>query len=176
MDLSTPDRLLLAVAVVLLTALVCWELRAASPFIDIRMLVAGTGRSTSATALLLVPSFMVGAITPALGSACLICLTAATPLWALAGVSVLFGVSNGLNVVGNQTAMYEQAPGAQIGTAAGLLRTFMYLGAILSASLISITFGQRATDTGLHGLAVILTCASVPLVVGIVLGIRRRRR
>jgi hypothetical protein len=49
-----------------------------------------------------------------------------------------FGVSNGFTIVGNQAAMYAQAPGEQIGTAAGLLRTSQYLGAILVLAAASV--------------------------------------
>ena len=72
-------------------------------------------------------------------------------------ISVVFGAQNGLNIVANQTAMYAQAPADSTGAAAGILRTFMYLGAIASAGLISLSFGHAATDAGLHRLAVILS-------------------
>jgi len=39
----------------------------------------------------------------------------------------------------------------------------MYLGAIASAGLISLSFGHAATDAGLHRLAVILTAAAAGL-------------
>jgi predicted MFS family arabinose efflux permease len=68
----------------------------------------------------------------------------------LIAASVLFGTANGLTNVAVQTNLYLQAPAAQIGTASGLLRTCGYIGAIFSSSLISITFGDHATDTGLH--------------------------
>ena len=74
-------------------------------------------------------------------------------MWILAAVSVVFGVQNGLSLVTNQAAMYVQAPAAQTGTAAGLLRTFMYLAAIASAGITGFAFGARATDAGLHHLA-----------------------
>ena len=60
-------------------------------------------------------------------------------------------------------ASYAQAPADATGTAAGILRTFMYLGAIASASLISLSFGRAATDSGLHRLAVMLTVAATGL-------------
>jgi hypothetical protein len=59
--------------------------------------------------------------------------------------------------------MYAQAPADSTGTAAGILRTFMYLGAIASAGLISLSFGHAATDAGLHRLAAILTVAAIGL-------------
>jgi MFS family permease len=147
------------------------------------------GFSASASGLLLMPSFVVAAIISALaarrrrvwgplvagtvaltaGSASLLLLGHDVGVAALFGVSVIFGVQNGFNLVANQAALYAQAPGDQIGTAAGLLRTSMYLGAIASASLLSITLGARATDAGLHTLAVVLTVSAAALVVSILL-------
>jgi MFS family permease len=141
------------------------------------------GLSAADAGFLLVPSFAVAAVVSALtarhsriwpllvagaaalavGSAGLLLLTSRSPLWLLLVISVVFGAQNGLNVVTNQTAMYTQAPADSTGTAAGMLRTFMYLGAIASASLISLSFGHAATDAGLHRLAVILTAAASAL-------------
>jgi len=141
------------------------------------------GLSPAAAGLLMVPSFVIAAVVSAFaarhrrvwpllvvgaaalaaGSAGLLLLTAHSPLWLLLVVSIVFGAQNGLNIVTNQTAMYAQAPADATGTAAGILRTFMYLGAIASASLISLSFGRAATDAGLHRLATILTIAGVAL-------------
>lgn len=154
------------------------------------------GLSPAASGLLLMPSFVVaatvstvttrrrhgrgplllGATVLVVGSGCLLFLTAGTPLWALVGVSVIFGVQNSLNFVGNQAAMYAQAPDDQIGTAAGLLRTAQYLGAILSASLISITYGERATSAGLHGLATVLSIVAAVLLILLLLSGRNLGR
>jgi MFS family permease len=143
------------------------------------------GLSAADAGLLMVPSFAVAAAVSALaarhsriwpllvagaaalaaGSAGLLLLTGRSPLWLLLVISVVFGAQNGLNVVTNQTAMYAQAPADSTGTAAGMLRTFMYLGAIASASLISLSFGHAATDAGLHRLAIILTVAALALLV-----------
>jgi MFS family permease len=109
------------------------------------------------------PLLVAGAATLVAGSAGLLLLTGRSPLWLLLAVSVVFGAQNGLNVVTNQAAMYAQAPADSVGTAAGMLRTFMYLGAMASASLISLSFGRAATDSGLHHLAVILTIAAAVL-------------
>jgi MFS family permease len=118
---------------------------------------------------------VIGTVALVVGSCWLLLFDAHTPIWAFVGVSAVFGVSNGLNIVGNQAAMYGQAPADQIGTAAGLLRTSQYLGAILSTSLISISYGQRATDAGLHTLAAVLAAASALLLVATVFdrGLRR---
>ena len=100
----------------------------------------------------------------------LVALILGGALWLLLAISVVFGAQNGLNVVTNQTAMYAQAPADSTGTAAGMLRTFMYLGAIASASLISLSFGPAATDAGLHRLAVILTAAAAALLAATLAG------
>jgi MFS family permease len=216
MSLASPRWWLLGVTVVLLTALTARELRARTPFLDVRMLARNraltttyvrfavtmlitygfiygwtpwleqsAGLSAADAGLLMVPSFVVaavgsalaarhsrvwpllvaGAATLAAGSAGLLLLTGRSPLWLLLLISVVFGAQNGLNVVTNQAAMYAQAPDCSTGTAAGMLRTFMYLGAIASASLISLSFGHAATDAGLHRLAVILTVAAGGLLV-----------
>jgi MFS family permease len=86
----------------------------------------------------------------------------------LVGVGVLFGIPNGLNVVGNQAAMYAQSPAGDTGTAAGLFRTSQYIGAIFSSSLIGLVYGTRAGDSGLHQLAVIFIVATVVLLVATV--------
>ena len=57
----------------------------------------------------------------------------------------------------------DVSPAEQTGAAAGLLRTFMYLGAIASAGLIGLAYGHRATDAGLHRLAAVLTVVALAL-------------
>jgi len=90
--------------------------------------------------------------------------TAGLPL--LIGLGLLFGLPNGLNMVGNQAALYSQAPADQIGTAAGLSRTAQYLGAIFSSSLIGLYYGDRATDSGLHSLTwIFIVLAGILLVI-----------
>jgi MFS family permease len=68
-------------------------------------------------------------------------------------LSALSGVTNGLSNFANQTTLYTQAPGDTVAIAAGLFRTFGYIGAIFSASLISVSFGARTSDAGFHRLA-----------------------
>jgi len=216
MSLASPRWWLLGVTAVLLAALTARELRARTPFLDVRMLARNraltttyvrlgitmlitygfiygwtpwleqsAGLSAADAGFLMMPSFVVAAVVSALaarrrriwpllvtgaavlaaGSAGLLLLTGRSPLWLLLVISIAFGAQNGMNVVTNQTAMYAQAPADSTGTAAGMLRTFMYLGAIASAGLISLSFGPAATDAGLHRLALILTVAAAALLV-----------
>ena len=83
-------------------------------------------------------------------------VTHASSIYLLVGMTLLFGFTNGLSSFANQAALYLQAPAEDIAVAAGLYRTSAYVGAIFSSSLIGITFGKAATDSGLHSLAWIL--------------------
>jgi MFS family permease len=146
------------------------------------------GMSAAEAGLLMVPGFAVAAVVSGWASrssrlkllltggaaalagvsASMMVLDGTASVWVLVAVSVVFGVQNGLNIVTNQAAMYAQAPADATGTAAGLLRTSMYMGAIVSASLISLSYGREATDAGLHRLGLLLTVASVALLIATV--------
>ena len=54
-----------------------------------------------------------------------------------------------------------QAPADQVGTAAGLFRTFSYLGSIASSTVTGIVFRHDVTDSGLHLVALVLVGVSV---------------
>ncbi|TPW71828.1 MFS transporter [Schumannella sp. 10F1B-5-1] len=83
-----------------------------------------------------------------------------TPLWMLVGAAVVMGVSQGLGNVTNQQALIAVAPAAQMGSAAGLMRTFFYLGAILSGASTALLFGEAADTDGLHRVAIVSLVAS----------------
>jgi hypothetical protein len=130
--------------------------------------VATVVSALGARARRLWPPLVTGAAVLAVGSALLLVLRAGEPLWVLVVVSAVFGLQSGINIVSNQAAMYAQAPANATGAAAGLLRTAMYLGAIVAASLISVCYGRQATDAGLHRLAILLTIAAVGLLLATV--------
>ncbi|MFE9424626.1 MFS transporter [Kitasatospora sp. NPDC006697] len=85
-----------------------------------------------------------------LTGAVLLRITHGSPVLVLIGMSLLFGLANGFSGFANQAALYVQAPAAEVAVASGLYRTFAYVGAIFSASLIGLAFGGRAGDAGLH--------------------------
>lgn len=58
-----------------------------------------------------------------------------------------------------------------MGSSAGLLRTFTYLGAMVAAAATGAFFPLRADTGGLHGLAVFMATVSV-LVVAVILADR----
>ncbi|WP_336048182.1 MFS transporter [Streptomyces sp. CA2R101] len=95
----------------------------------------------------------VAAVCLALGSAVFLLLQGTGPLVALLCAGALFGIPQGLASTGNQAAVYAQAPADGVGAAAGLQRTAQYLGAITASGLIGLLYGQRASDSGLHEIA-----------------------
>ncbi|MFG2520978.1 MFS transporter [Streptomyces sp. NPDC048527] len=202
----------LALAVVLGIALVSWELRAGTPFIDMRLLgsnlaltrtylrgaltllafytvlygvtqwlEAAHGLSSQAAGLVLLPMgvvaalvsrpisarnlvrgpLIVGAASLVLASGAVLLFTSATPVVVIVGVTLLFAITLGTTTVANQTALYTQAPAEQLGTAAGLFRTFSYFGSIASATVTGIVFRDDVTDSGLHVVAAILAGVSI---------------
>jgi MFS family permease len=87
-----------------------------------------------------------------LTAAMMLFITNTSGIAVLIGMSLLFGCGNGFSGFANQAALYVQSPADDIAVASGLYRTFAYIGAIFSASLIGITFGPAATDAGFHTL------------------------
>ncbi|MFJ4678071.1 MFS transporter [Kitasatospora sp. NPDC088783] len=65
-------------------------------------------------------------------------------------MTAALGFTNGLCNFANQTTLYVQTTGDDIAVASGLFRTFGYIGAIFSSSVISLAFGDRVTDAGFH--------------------------
>src|SRR5262249_28428691 len=84
------------------------------------------------------------------GSAAALTLDSQTSVLVIIAMTLLFGIANGAGNVSNQIALYSQAPADRVGTAAGLFRTFGYLGSIASSTLTGIVFHTHVTDDGLH--------------------------
>ena len=134
------------------------------------------GLSPAVAGLILLPTFAIGILVATLtgrfaevrlklivGNAAqiavcvaLLFLTPDSPIWFLAAITGVLGVPQGLLSLANQNALYRQAHPARIGASAGLLRTFMYLGAIVASSATGFLFGARATTDGLHELAIFM--------------------
>lgn len=87
-------------------------------------------------------------------------------------MSLLFGFTNGFSGFANQATLYVQTPAEDIAVASGLYRTFAYIGAIFSASLIGITFGPAATDSGFHTLGWVIGGLGIAVVLLTVLDSR----
>src|SRR5215472_620635 len=104
-----------------------------------------------------------GALALLAGSALLLILAPATPVWAIAAAGMVFGAPSTMNTLGLQSALYESAPQEAIGAAGGLFQTCRYVGAMLSGTLIGVVFGLGTTTAALHALALLLTAVSTCL-------------
>jgi MFS family permease len=65
----------------------------------------------------------------------------------------VFGITQGLGSVSNQEVVYHNAPKGQAGSASGLSRTAIQIGATIASSIIGPVFGESTTDAGVHTLA-----------------------
>lgn len=117
-----------------------------------------TGRIVSNLAWVRWPIIIGGVGQMAAGLLSLV-ITSHSSILLVIGMTLILGFVNGASGFGNQATLYAQTTTEQIGVAAGLLRTFMYMGAIFSSSLISLSYGARATDAGFHVLSLALVGA-----------------
>lgn len=213
--LMTPeitDVYLLVFMIAAAAALTARELRAADPFIDLRLLggnlplLATYGRNLLAmivvyaflygftqwmedgrslrpaeAGLILLPMFLVaivvstitgrrkavrskllvGSIAQIVACALLLLVNSDSAIWLLVVITVIVGIPQGLNSLANQNAVYYQAEPALMGSSAGLLRTFTYLGAIVASAASGAAFTRTADSTGMHHLAVFMLVVAV---------------
>ncbi|MCC5479320.1 MFS transporter [Streptomyces sp. NPDC059680] len=117
-----------------------------------------TGRREAVRAKLLVGSALQVA-----GCALLLLVRADSALWLLLAVGALLGIPQGLIGLATQNALYRQADPERIASAAGLLRTFMYLGALGASAATAAFYPHRADTAGLHGLALFMLAGSALL-------------
>jgi len=111
---------------------------------------------------------VLAATVPIVGGLLLLGLHTGSPIVLLALTPALFGIPQALASVSNQAALYRIVPAESIGTAAGLSRTSIYIGAIAASSLIGGVFGQAPTTADLHvlgwvivGIAVVLSALTI---------------
>ena len=90
-----------------------------------------------------------------LGIACtgLLNIHADSSLIFITGMTLLFGISIGLNIIANQASLYAEVPVEYTGISFGLFRTVGNIGTILSGSELKEIFSHGATDHALHKLA-----------------------
>ncbi len=99
---------------------------------------------------------VVAALGQIAGCVLLLTLNSSAAIWLLIVVALVFGIPQGLNSLALQNSVYRQANPDDIGASAGLLRTFGYLGAIVSAAAQGAFYGRSANTVGLHHIAVLL--------------------
>lgn len=103
---------------------------------------------------------VVGALAQLLGCGALLLLGSGSPVWLLVLVAAFMGLPQGLNGLANQNALYGQADPARMGSSAGLLRTFMYLGALVASAANATFYKDGATTGGMHELSALLVGVS----------------
>ncbi|MFG2374165.1 MFS transporter [Streptomyces sp. NPDC048504] len=106
---------------------------------------------------------LVGSAIQIVGCAALFLVGSDSPVWALLAVGAVLGIPQGLLGLAGQNALYRQAEPARIASAAGLLRTFMYLGALAASAATAAFFPHRADTPGLHDLALFMAIGSALL-------------
>ncbi|GGH13390.1 MFS transporter [Paenibacillus segetis] len=117
------------------------------------------------------PALLVSAILMTLGSVWLATLNPTSPVISVCLALAAFGISNGLNNVGMQAALFQSSPKEIVGVASGLFNTSRYLGTILSSLLIGIVMGSKFSFEGFQVLGIILMLIALSLVF-----MSRRRR
>ncbi|MFI2296702.1 MFS transporter [Isoptericola sp. NPDC019571] len=119
-------------------------------------------------------ALLVGSGSLLVGGAILAVVQPASPTWLLVLAGVGIGGMQGLAGLAHQKALARQADAATVGAASGLLRTFMYLGALVSTAAIAALYADGPTTAGLHDLA--LAMAACAVVVGVLTLVDRSLR
>ncbi|MFB0840606.1 MFS transporter [Paenibacillus oleatilyticus] len=110
------------------------------------------------------PALLVSAILMTLGAVWIVTLNESSPVISVCLALAAFGISNGLNSVGMQAALFKSSPKEIIGVASGLFNTSRNLGAILSSLLTGLVMGDKFSFGGFRWLGVILTVIALSLV------------
>jgi MFS family permease len=108
---------------------------------------------------------ILGSIAQLLAGILVLFMTDGSPLWFLVIAMLVLGIPQGLNNLAIQTTLYHQAEPERIGSSAGLLRTFMYLGAILASVIYGNVYGTHVTSGGLHVLGWVVVGIAVVFIV-----------
>jgi len=111
------------------------------------------------------PALLVSGMLMTFGSVWIVTLDQTSPVISVCLALAAFGISNGLNSVGMQAALFKSSPKDIIGVASGLFNTARNLGAILSSLLIGIVMGDTFSFGGFRLLGIILTAIALTLVV-----------
>jgi MFS family permease len=122
-----------------------------------------TGRSPAVRAKLI-----VGSVSQIAACVALLFVDASSSIWVFVGISMIVGIPQGLVSLANQNALYAQADPERMGSSAGLLRTFTYLGAIVASVATGAFLSNRADTAGLRELTwFMLTAAGLFLVISV---------
>jgi len=110
------------------------------------------------------PALLMSGILMTFGSVWIVTLDQTSPVISVCLALAAFGVSNGLNSVAMQAALFKSSPKEMIGVASGIFNTSRYLGTILSSILISTVMGDNFSFEGFQVVGMILTLIALSLV------------
>ncbi|MEW9701753.1 MFS transporter [Paenibacillus sp. SI8] len=110
------------------------------------------------------PALLVSGILMTLGSVWIVTLNQTSPVVNVCFALAAFGISNGLNNVGMQAALFRSSPKEIIGVASGVFMTSRYFGTILSSLLLGIVMGDKFSSGGFRLLGAILSVIALSLV------------
>lgn len=110
------------------------------------------------------PALLLSGMLMTFGSMWIVTLDQTSPVISVCLALAAFGISNGLNSVAMQAALFRSSPKEIIGVASGIFNTSRYLGTILSSLLISIVMGNKFSFEGFRILGMILTLIALSLV------------
>ncbi|MCL6454238.1 MAG: MFS transporter [Alicyclobacillus sp.] len=109
------------------------------------------------------PPLVLAGLCLTVGPLLFLTLQPTSPMAWMAVVFFILGLSNGLNNIGLQTALFAVTPAQIMGTASGLFMTARYMGTILSTVVLGLVFHSVIGTPELHRLGIIL--AAMGLVV-----------
>lgn len=152
----------------------------------------GRGFSPSQTGLVLMPMFLmsivlskltgkspfirskliVGGIIQLLAFLLLLFINKDSSLAFLLVIVSLLGIPQGLLNLANQNAVYFQANKSQIGASSGLLRTFMYMGAMLASAGNGLFLKSDSITTGMHQIAIFGAGIGIVLLIITLVGLK----
>lgn len=118
---------------------------------------------------------LCGAAALTFSCAALLLIGERTPVPAILALSLSFGMAFGILNMSNQQRLLDYAPVAQAGSAAGLLRTSAYLGAMLSAPLVSYLFAGNAGGRAMAVLGMMALPISLIAMLTVIVDLRRGR-
>jgi MFS family permease len=107
---------------------------------------------------------LAGSYLLVVASLALLALRSDTPAGVIAVLAAVLGFPNAFNNFGLQAALYQLAPAALMGRAAGLFQAARYSGAILASVLLGVVYGQTVSAEGFRVLAVVALGVSIGLV------------
>ncbi|AYB44438.1 MFS transporter [Paenibacillus lautus] len=112
------------------------------------------------------PALLMSGMLMTFGSVWIVIMTLdqTSPVISVCLALAAFGISNGLNSVAMQAALFKSSPKEIIGVASGIFNTSRYLGTILSSLLISSVMGDNFSFKGFRVLGIILTLIALSLV------------